>query len=156
MKPEVQRLSGPLDTHDASDGSGLKILDNWLGYRVGNKTYWVEPGFRTDFASMPWYTSWLVRWNKVDDASVIHDKPFADGFIYVTDDENGEIREPTLREMNRVWRVIAQYGTTTRPRSLRMKLLGLHEDRAAWWQAWTAWGGLAIGSWIPWSKRPRA
>lgn len=145
----VSRLSAPLNTHDAIDGSGLKILDDCLGYSVSGNEYWVERGFKTDFASIPPFARIIVRWNKVDDAAVIHDKPFSDGYIY---DRYGQRRAVSLWEINRVFRKIAQYGSN--PSGNWFKDTWRSKDRANPFQAWATWTGLFLGGWWKWRKRP--
>lgn len=150
MFAEVERLTLPLDTHDADDGSGLKVLDRFIGYRVGDKEYWVECGFRTDFASFPSLARFIVRWNKTDDAAVIHDKPFTDGYIYEAD---GTMRKVSLWEMNRVFRKIMQY--TANPQGGWFRRTWRSKDRGNPIQAWSSWTGLLLGSWYGWLASPR-
>jgi len=150
MATKVKRLSAPLDTHDATDGSGLKVLDNCLGYQVGLKQYWVERGFMTDFASIPFFARFIVRWNKVDDAAVIHDKPFRDGYVY---DRFGKKHYASLWEINRVFRKIAQH--TSNPQGGWFKRTWRSKDRANPAQAWAVWVGVTAGSWISWAGRPK-
>lgn len=145
----VKRLSDPLSTHDAVDGSGLKVLNNCLGYRVDGVDYWVERGFHTDFASIPFYARIIARWNKTDDAAVIHDKPFRDGFIY---DNFGRKKYVTLWEINRVFRKIGQHSSN--PEASWWKRTWWSSDSTNPAQAWLLWSGLFMGSWIAWGRRP--
>jgi hypothetical protein len=142
---EVARLSAPLNDHDANDGSGKRILDDCIGYRVGGREYWVERGFCSDYASRPIFSRVIVRWNKLANAAVIHDKPFACGYVF---NRLGDKRAVSLREINRVFRKIAQHSPSSSGR-------WLSKDRANPVQAWANWAGLLAGSWLPWMRRPR-
>jgi len=147
---KVERLSAPLNDHDAADGSGERVLDDCLGFRVKGVEYWVEKAFQSDYASRPWFSRVIVRWNKLAIASVIHDKPFRHGYVYNRD---GSKRAVTLWEMNRVFRLIAQHSPTNEGnwfmRTWRSK------DRASPLQAWLNWSGLLAGSWWSWLGRPK-
>ena len=73
----MARILGDLKVQLNADGASWSLLEP-LEYHVGaedSTEIIVAPeGFRTDFASVPWFVRWLVStWKRTARAAVIHD-----------------------------------------------------------------------------------
>lgn len=53
--------------------SGRRQLLRELQYAVDNTVVTVPVGFVTDYSSIPFGFRWIMRWNRVDVAGVVHD-----------------------------------------------------------------------------------
>ena len=67
---------GPLQVERLPDGRRKLLRPLWVDVsRTGNRTDIVKvcAGFCMDYSSLPWGLRWLVNWNRVDIAGVVHD-----------------------------------------------------------------------------------
>jgi len=109
---------------DVRLSNGHRQLNKDFVIQVDQKTYVIPKGFITDYSSIPQAFGWIVSWNKVDIAGVVHD------YLYST-------KKVTRSEADRVWRIIAQSG----------------QNRANIAQAWSCWVGLRVGGWYYWNSK---
>lgn len=117
----IKRISEPLQTMRMPNGK--RRLDRALVYEIDGEIITVPAGFVTDYSSIPSMFSWLVRWDRVDCAGVVHDWLYQSGTM-------------PRRKADKIWRKVAQYGK--------------HSANPA--QAWTGWAGLRLGGWVAWIK----
>lgn len=128
---KVTRFTGAIQMTDVDDGSGDMVLLRHLGYCVDNVARITEKGFRTDLSSYPALTRFIVRFDRVAQAGIMHDKAYKDRF--------GDTRV-TRAYADQMWREIAISGVT----------------RANKTQAWISWIGLRLGGWFTWHKYRKA
>lgn len=115
------RISEPLLTVRLQNGK--RRLERDLVYLVEGHKITVPKGFATDYSSIPQMFSWLVRFDRVDMAGVVHDWLYQSGGV-------------TRKYADKVWRRIAQVG----------------DHHANPVQAWLGWAGVRLGGWLPWRK----
>jgi len=109
------------------DGTRRLLRD--LVYRVKGELVNVPADTCTDFSTIPWPGRWLVEWNRVDLAGVIHDYMYQTGV-------------PDRARADEAWRLVAMNG----------------QHRANAFQAWTGWIVLRLGgrrAWDVWRARRR-
>ncbi len=121
----LRRTSPPLDVSVLPDGR--RRLNRPLSYLIDGVNITVPAGFVTDYSSHPALSRFIVRFDKVDYAGVVHD------WLYQT----GEM---SRSKADKIWRRVAQYGTHS----------------ANWAQAWSSWLGIRLGGWRTWRKYRKA
>jgi len=122
----VKRFTGAVQMSDVDDGTGDMVLLRSLGYHVDTVARIAEKGFRTDLSSYPPLTRFIVRFDRVAQAGIMHDKAYKDRF--------GD-SSMTRRYADQMWREIAVSGIT-------------HANKT---QAWISWLGLRLGGWVTWN-----
>lgn len=121
--PSLRTSGKPLRTERIA--GGLRVLLRPLELQVPGGPLVVPAGFVTDFSSIPWFLSWVVRWSKVDLAGVAHDHLYATG-------RRGDV-DITRGYADAVWREVAMSGV----------------HRANTFQGWGGWLALrAFGGFV--------
>ena len=110
-----------LQTERQCDGRRKLLRD--LKVSVYGDVITVPKDFLTDYSTIPWFGSFIVRWSKVDIAGVVHD------YLY----QSGKY---TRRMSDKIWRLTALAG----------------DHRANIFQAWTCWLFLRLGGWLAWNN----
>lgn len=67
---------GKLQVERLANGRRKLLRD--LRYAVGDTVVIVPAGFVTDYSSIPFGFRWIMRWNRVDVAGVVHDCLYRD------------------------------------------------------------------------------
>lgn len=103
--------------------SGRRRLMEPLTVKANGLTFDIPAGFETDYSSIPAAARWLVRWDRVDIAGVVHD------YLY---------KEAPYgrRRADQMWRRVATRG----------------DHHANWVQATLGYYGLRVGGWWAWRK----
>jgi hypothetical protein len=102
---------------------GMRKLISPLPFWVNGVRHAVPKGFESDLSSIPCAFAWIVRFDRVDVAGVVHDWLYFSG-------------KTSRRKADAIWRTVA--------------MLGPH--RASPVQAWVCWAGLRLGGWIAWGN----
>lgn len=133
------KFEGKLDVTPLSDGRNWWVNEPFEYWIDDNTFVRVEPGFITDFASVPRiFWNILPPWGKYGEAAVIHDHLYRTlGEVESLESKNGK-KHLTRWQCDLVFR-------------RAMKDLGV-----AAWKRWVMWAGVRIGGWIPWHKYKRA
>ncbi|MDE0006615.1 MAG: DUF1353 domain-containing protein [Rhodospirillaceae bacterium] len=126
MRTKVLKDPGPLQVERLPDGRRKLIRCLRVDVRLpGTKEPITVPeGFCMDYSSLPWSLRWLVNWNRVDIAGVVHD------YLY---NKTRRFTYRTRWQADLVWFRLARSG----------------EHRANWLQAAVGLAGLYLGAcWV--------
>ena len=127
MPTRVQKNPGPLQVERLPNGRRKLLRDLCVDVSPtgdGSNIITVCAGFRMDYSSFPWGLRWLVNWDRVDIAGVVHD------YLYRT---SQSFTYRTRWEADLVWFRLARSGGHC----------------ANWLQASLGLGGLYLGAcWV--------